>query len=217
MESLRSFLAPLTDWMPAELRDKLPLEAWWGIYAAATLLALILVILAFRGLVRALFGGRRQPESVEQEPIEDLARFPPLPPLRPGRRLWVYHAPARVRLVVAAPAGKVADLDATAVEALLDAVLPGLGTTATRDHARIRTWPPQLSRDGFIASFHRRTRKPDPDGQASHWVLVAGKAQVGPKPVLLGLALWTEEPTTLGSLHLDAHQWFDALRMRDER
>jgi hypothetical protein len=217
VEQLRTTLAPLTDWLPPEVRDKLPVEAWWGIFAVAALLGLLLLFTLLRALGRALFGGRRLPAELPQEPVEDLATYPPPPQARGEWDLWVYHLPARLRLVVAAPAGKYADVDATAVERLLDAVLPGLGATAARDRASIRIWPPQLSKEGFAASFIRRTRRPEPDGQPSHWVLVAGKAMAGPQAVLLGLALWTDEPSNLGRVYLEPHQWFDVLRLRDRR
>ena len=130
--------------------------------------------------------------------------------------LSVYHVPVRLRLVVVAPAGKEADLDATAAEKLLEGVIPGLGSVVARDRPRIRLWPPQLSHQGFNATFHRCTPKPEPEGQPSRWVLLAGRALAGRQPVLLGLALWAEEPNTLGRMNLEPHQWLDVLRLRDE-
>jgi len=133
-----------------------------------------------------------------------------------GVDLTVYHVAVRLRLVVLAGAGKEADVDATAVEKLLERVVPGLGAIAQRDRPRIRVWPWQRSQQGFVAAFHRCTIKGEPEGQPSRWVLVGGRAKVGGQPVLLGLGLWAERPNDFGRLTLEPHQWLDVLRLRPE-
>jgi hypothetical protein len=216
MDDLRTLLKPLTDWLPAELRDKLPVEAWWGILAVAAILVLVLLLLILRGIGRALFGRRAAPAP---PPDEDVIRLDeiPLPLSQAARKLWVYHLPARLRLVVAAPAGAQRDVDATSIERLLDRVIPGLGKVAEQDRPRVRIWPPQLSHQGFEMSFSRRAKKREADGRPSRWVLVAGRANAGGQPVLLGLALWTDEPNTLGRVHLEGPQWLDVLRLSAAR
>jgi hypothetical protein len=119
-----------------------------------------------------------------------------------------------LRLVVVAPSGREGDVDATAVEKLLDRIVPGLGGVARNDRPRIRVWPAQLSQQGFNAAFHRCTPKREGEGQPSRWVLVAGRAVVGRQPVMLGLGLWAEEPGTIGRLSLEPHQWLDVVRLR---
>jgi hypothetical protein len=214
MDDLRKALAPLTDWMPPEVRDRLEVEVWWLILLALALLALLIVGRLVRRVGRTLFAARESSPERDRDLPEDL-RDCPLPRGTPaGHTLTVYHLPARLRLVIVAPAGKDADVDATHVEALLDLVLPGLGKVAARDRPRIRVWPPQLSHQGFAASFHRRTPRPEPEGEPSRWVLAAGRAHAGRQPVLLGLGLWTDEPNTLGRLTLEPHQWLDVLRLR---
>lgn len=96
---------------------------------------------------------------------------------------------------------------------LLDRVVPGLGTVAAQEGARIRVWPPQVSQQGFTLAFHRRTQRPEEAG-LSHWVLAAGRAQSGRQAILLGLALWTDEPTSIGRLAIDTYQWLDVLRIK---
>jgi hypothetical protein len=184
----------------------------------AVFLALVLLLaLAWtvRALFRALLGRRvRAPIDADSEYIEDLAHCP-MPQGQPGDwRLTVYHLPVRLRLVVVAPMGRDADLDATAVEQLLDHVVSGISDVARRDRPKIRVWPSQLSHTGFATAFHRRIRKPEPDGLASRWVLVAGRAQMGRQPLLLGMALWADEPNMVGRLTLEPHQWLDVLRLR---
>jgi hypothetical protein len=60
----------------------------------------------------------------------------------------------------------------------------------------------------------RCTVKCEPDDQPSRWVLVAGRALGGRQPVMLGLGLWAEQPSTVGRLNLEPHQWLDVLRLR---
>ncbi len=213
MDKLREFLQPLTDFIPTDIRTKLPLEAWWGIIAIAVVVALLLVFAALRGFFRLLFGRRQKQEVIPPEEIEHLESCP-LPPLSASQILWIYHLPARLRLVVVAPAGTVNDISTSDLPSLFDRVIPGLGTIVSQDKPRIRLWPPQLSKHGFDVTFRRRTQKAEPEGAPSRWVLLAGKANAGGKPILLGLALWTDEPSTLGHLHLEPHQWLDLLRIR---
>jgi hypothetical protein len=105
-------------------------------------------------------------------------------------------------------------VDATAVEKLLERVLPGLGAVAAHDRPKIRVWPAQLSEQGFATTFHRCTVKREPEGEPSRWVLLAGRALAGRQPVLIGLGLWADEPSTVGRLTLNPHQWLDVLRLR---
>jgi hypothetical protein len=201
--------------MPPEMRDLLAPEVWWLIELAAALLALLLVGMTLRSLGRALFGKKGGKKKAWDESARIVLNDCPLPVRPPGeRRLFVYHLPARLRLVVVAPPGTEHDVDATAVEKLLERVLPGLGAVAAQDKPRIRVWPAQLSQQGFTNSFHRRTVKEEPEGEPSRWVLAAGRATAGRQPVLLGLGLWADEPNTLGRITLGPHQWLDVLRLR---
>jgi hypothetical protein len=214
METIKSTLEPLTRHLPAEVRDFLDGGGWWLVLGVLALLVLLLVWAVLKRLARALFGRRTgSADNWDEELDIDLADCP-LPVRLPGdRQLTVYHVPVRLRLVVLAPAGKDHRVDATQVEKLLDRVVPGLGTAALVDRPRIRVWPPQLSHHGFAASFHRRTPRPEEEGQPSRWVLLAGRALVGRQPVLLGLGAWADDPTALGRMTLEPHQWLDVLRL----
>jgi hypothetical protein len=165
-------------------------------------------------LWRALFHRRPADTDFDKALREDLESCPQPPPMAGPTQLTVYHVPVRLRFVVVAPAGHEGEVDATAVEKLLDLVLPGLGEVARRDRPRIRVWPPQFSQQGFSLSFFRRAVRPEPEGEPSRWVLVAGRAQVGRNPVLVGLGLWAEQPNTLGQITLEPHQWLDVVRLR---
>jgi hypothetical protein len=210
-------LPPLAE-SPSELLDRLQTYLpegvpAWAVAAATGLLLLLVLFLLLRKLWRALFGRRQTEDAWDRELAIDLDECP-LPTRPPGeRRVTVYHQPVRLRLVVLAPVGRDGDVDATAVEKLLDKVVPGLGAAAQIDRPRVRVWPAQVSQHGFAAAFHRHTRKAARRDELSRWVLVAGRAQAGRQPVMLGLGLWADEPNTLDRVNLDPHQWLDVLRL----
>jgi hypothetical protein len=185
----------------------------WAVAAAGGLLVLLLLVLLLRALWRALFRRKARPGEWDRE-LDIVLDECPLPVKPPGeRRLTLYHLPVRVRLVVLAPVGKEGAVDATAVEQLLDRVIPGLGGVATTDRPRVRVWPAQMSHHGFSAAFHRHTPKAAQRGEPSRWVLVAGRAQVGRQAVMIGLGLWADEPNTIDRVTLEPHQWLDVLRL----
>jgi hypothetical protein len=128
--------------------------------------------------------------------------------------LTIESWPVRLRLVVVAPAGKSSDIDAGAVEALLEQVVRGLGAFVKEDKPRIRVWPPQLSKEGFAPTFHRLTHSPDAAGQPSRWILLAGPTPARPRSFLLGLALWADEPTPVSRASVEADRWVDLLRIK---
>jgi hypothetical protein len=180
---------------------------------AGGLLVLIVLFFLLRKLWRALFSRGKEPDAWDRERDIDLDDCP-LPTRPPGeRRLTVYHQPARLRLVVVAPVGRDGDIDATAVEAMLDKLVPGLGAVAQTDRPRVRVWPAQMSQQGFAAAFHRHTPKAAGRGEPSRWVLLAGKGQVGRQAVMVGLGLWSDEPNTIDRVNVGSHQWLDVLRL----
>ena len=199
----------LNDLLPPPARNFLDQGGWWLVFGVAVLLVLLFLLVLAARLFR-----RRPAPDLDAGLREDLASYPPPPAAAGARRLLVEGHPARVRLVVLAPVGKQAQLDAAKAEPLLEHVRRGLGATAQHDRPRVRVWPPQLSHQGFAVKFHRLTQKPDPDGRPSHWALLAGRARVGQHYILLGLALWTDEPTTLGRLSLEPDQWPLVLNVR---
>lgn len=206
MDEIRKQLAPLTDAIPPEFRDLLPVEAWWLVEAVLALLALVVLGTLLKRILKPIFT-RRPKIDWDVDLHEDLNALP-LPGGRP--ELAVYHIPASVRLVVVAPGGKGVVVQGPVIPQLLDRVVPGLGAVVQRDRPRVRVWPAALSHMGFGNTFHRCTPTGEPEG-ASHWVLLAGRAQAGSVPVFIGLALWTEQPTNLGRLNLEEDEWRRAL------
>src|SRR5215468_7010987 len=211
MDELRERLAFLTDWIPDEVREWAPVEIWWLAYLAVALLALLIVGTILRALFVALFH-RKPPVTSEWEPDlrEDLSQTP-LPNSPPVAS--VYHVPARLRLIAVASASKGVEIDPHTIAELLDRAVPGLGKLVRHDRPRIVLWPSPISELGFQGSFHRATptgHKPD---QPSQWVVLAGRARGGGEAVFIGLALWTDEETTLGRKNLKAGEWLEVLRL----
>jgi len=211
MDVLQEKLQPLIDLLPDTVR-----EYWAVVFGVAALLIILIILALLRAVFRAVFGTKKAlQEDWGKKLREDLSDYPP-PPGAPGKqRLTVYHVPVRVRLVVLAPAGKELEIEASQAGDLLNRVIPGLGSVAAHDRPRIRIWPPQLSQQGFATAFFRHTITGTKEGQPSPWILVAGRSQFTQPTVLLGFALWAEEPTNLGRLSLEPHQWLDVLRIKE--
>ena len=98
-----------------------------------------------------LRGGKKKTEPGSGL-LEDLSAYPPPPPRKSQRRLTVQGRPSRMRLIVMAPVGKRDLREFGEPEDLLNRVVHGLGDVAREDRPRIRTWPPQLSKQGFAPS-----------------------------------------------------------------
>jgi hypothetical protein len=187
------------------------LSSVWVLYAAAAV-GVVMLLLIVAALAR---WGRRKPAGSEDGFEEDLSDYP-MAPRKPGsHQLTVHGRPVRLRLVVVAPVGKQPFAEGGAVEALLDQVLRGLGQAAQHDKPRVRTWPPQLSQQGFAPTFFRRTRCPDRAGAPSHWVMAAGPARAGGKPVLLGLAMWGDDEAPMEQIILAETEWDKALQVKN--
>jgi len=215
MEDLKQMTRPLTERLPEEVRNFLEGGGGGLVLGILGLVFLLALSSALRRLVKLLFRRARGAAADWDAPLRiDLAECP-LPVAAPGPfRLHIYHLPVRLRLVVVAPVGTEAFVDAITVEKLLDRILPGLRELTERDRPRIRVWPAQMSQQGFGAAFHRRTRQTRTRRRALAWILAAGKARAGTQTVMLGLGLWADEPCTLDRLTLEPHQWLDVLRIR---
>ena len=210
MDVLQEKLQPLIDLLPERVR-----EYWAVVFGALALLISLIILALLRAVFRAVFATKKTlQEDWGKKLREDLSDYPP-PAGVPGKRLTVYHVPVRVRLVVLAPAGKELEIESSQAEDFLNRVIPGLGGVAAHDRPRIRVWPPQLSQQGFATAFFRHTIMGTKEGQPSPWILVAGRSQFTQPTVLLGLALWAEEPNNLGRLSLEPHQWLDVLRIKE--
>jgi hypothetical protein len=156
-----------------------------------------------------------RPKLKEVDPeaglAQNLAEYPP-PPVAPGkRRLTVKKQPARLRLIVVAPVGRKDAPNASQAAVLADHVLHGLSDVIRADKPRVIVWPSQLSNAGFAPTFFRLVRRPEPEHIDSRWVLVAGPATAKGQKILLGLALWADEPNDLDRIAVEPDQWNEVL------
>jgi hypothetical protein len=177
------------------------------IYAAAGLGALVVLFVLFKILT-----GKKKHPNLEKGMGENLADYPPAPPVGP-KQLHVNGVPVRIRLVVIAPAGNQQAVSADNAAEILNDIRKGLGGLLKSDKPRIKVWPPQLTLPGFAPTFHRLVKSPDAGKKMSEWVKVAGVAKIGGKPVLLGLALLADEPCKIGELKLDHMDWAETLQV----
>lgn len=178
------------------------------IFGAAAVVVLLVVLVVLKNV---LF---RKPKVDPDAGLdEDLAEYPP-PPAKGTHQLMFEGRPVRLRLVVLAPSGNNVRITADQAEGVLEAVLPGLGGVADLDRPRIKVWPPQLSQAGFAPTFERHVTRPEPKGKPSKWILVAGPAKAGAKPILVGLALLAGEPSTRGGVHVNMSQWPELFRVK---
>jgi hypothetical protein len=208
MERIEEFLKPVIDLLPEQLR-----EYWLVTFGVAALIILLPLAWYKRRLLRALIGLPPRPVREAPKLDEDLTQLVPPSDLPGARRVFIEGVPARLRLAVVAPPGKGEPIAETAVGEVLDQVHWGLGAIARQDQAVVRVWPVQITTKGFPAVFHRNLHKAEREGQPSHWVLLAGPTPARPRSVLLGLALWTDEATSIGLLTMDASQWMKTLHI----
>lgn len=191
--------------------DGLPdlVRAYW--VPAAIGLGLLVAILV---LLRIAASRKKKYPDLERGQREDLASYPPAPVVAGPRPLSINGVPVRLRLVVVAPTGKLQEtILPDHVPELLDDVLRGLGGFVRTDKPRIKVWPPQLSVAGFAPTFHRLVESPDPADRPSRWVKLAGPARTRQRPILLGLALWADEPCQLGDVHVETTEWGELLQV----
>lgn len=157
---------------------------------------------------------RKGKEKEDPEaPLRDELGALPAPPKGPRHyQLKVLNQPVRLRLVVIAPMGK---RTLGKVDSALEQIFRGLGEVALDDKPRVRIWPPQLSASGFAPTFFRVTKRPDPEGKPSRWILLAGPARAGTMPVLLGLAVQADTPLQMGLMTMTETKWNEVLRVEN--
>jgi len=194
----------------AQAEDVLkPLQDNWIL--AAVVVGLLVAILVVLKIARSR---KKEPPDLEKAWREDLKTYPLAPAAADPRRLTVNGIPGRLRLVVMAPTGKTQEnIMPDNVAELLNNVVRGLGAFVATDRPRINVWPPQLSITGFAPTFHRLVESPDSADRPSRWVKLAGPARTGKPPILLGLAIYADEPCQLGDINVETTEWGELLEV----
>ena len=184
---------------------------WLAICVVTAIVFLLVLLSALRRWQRP------RNDILELELLEQLAGYPPAPPLPGGaKQLSLYGLPVRLRLMVLGPLGHDAGaITGDDVNPIVERMVPGLAERLSHDLPRIRLWPTQLSQSGFLAAFRRNTELPDGEDRVRRWVLVMGKVLYQGRPIAVGLALQSSEANTLGPVVLQhAHQWMEVLRLQ---
>jgi hypothetical protein len=202
--------------LPKELVDQLPEELReYALYlfGGIVCIGLFLVLLMLLAIAKFLFGGKSK-KGAAPKLVENLEEYPELKPSTGDRQLRVEGVPVRIRLVVVAPAGTLSEVDPDEVGAMLSKILPGLEEIYAKDKPRVKVWPKQVSYQGFANHFHRCMITGAKPGEQTRWVLVAGRAKLGKYQIMLGLALQSVKPNTVGRRTVDSHEWASILRVR---
>jgi hypothetical protein len=180
MEAAPKFLIDL---FPEEIRDYATYILGGGVCLFALFGLLIMISLA-----KFLF--RRKPNPAKDLKLEeDLTSYPELKSSSGDRQLRVEGVPARLRLVVVAPAGTASEVDVDKLPAVFEEIVLGLGEIFKHDKPRVREWPTQVSYQGFGTHFHRNMLTGQKEGEQTRWVLVAGRVKVGKQQMMLGLGI----------------------------
>jgi hypothetical protein len=197
------------DLLPEGLRE-------YALYlvGGAVCIGAVIVLMLLLAVVRFLFGGRGKKTKDDGKLAENLADYPELKKTSGDRQLRAEGVPVRMRLVVMAPAGTAWDLEMDEVPAILEKVIPGLGEIYKYDKPRIKIWPTQVSYQGFANHFHKNMKTGGEEGEQTRWVLVAGRIKVGKKQYMLGVALQSIKPNTIGRQIVDSHEWATILKVR---
>jgi hypothetical protein len=199
----------LTNILPDALRD----YALLIVVGGACIVGIVVLLLLY-ALVRLLFRGKAKPVSAEPSLAENLAEYPDLKKTSGDRQLRAEGVPVRLRLVVVAPAGTGSDIDIDDLEETLEKILPGLGEIYKNDKPRVKIWPTQVSYQGFANHFHKNTHTGGGEGELTRWALVAGRVRLGKQQLMLGVALQSIKPNTIGRRTVDSHEWASILRVR---
>jgi hypothetical protein len=196
------------DFLPESVRDY-ALYIFGGTLCVGGIIGLLILFAIFR----LLFGGKAKVVTTK-DLTEDLTEYPDLKANSGDQQLRVEGVPARLRLVVIAPAGTASDLDVDELKELLDQIVAGLGAIYQYDKPRVKIWPTQVSYQGFGTHFHKCMRTGAEEGEPTRWALVAGRVKVGKRQFMLGLALQTIKPNTIGRRTIDSQEWATVLRVR---
>ncbi len=205
--------APLPQ-LPEPATSFLENGGWLVILGVATIFGILAAGLVVVALLRKRGAAARNKRDRATDLAIDLDAIAPAEWESGNKHLRVEGLSVRLRLVVLASVGRGQVLSASMASGILDRVVPGLGDMVIDDRPVIHVWPVQLSHEGFANLFHRNTPLPEGEDEPSCWILMAGRAQVGAQPILIGLGVQSSKPTTVGRKRLEAHQWASVLRIR---
>ena len=183
-----------------------------AVYAVVVAIAAVVLLLVWK-----VFGGRRQ--VVHERPVGltvDVGSLGTAGPPAGPPVLEFYYVPVRLAAVIVAPAGRGRELPPiNQLDAVFEAILPGLSQVGAAHRPLVRRWPAQLSVTGFAHTFFQHVRLPGDAGKGSPWSSAAGVAKLKGHSVMAGLVLRTESATTHGQVTIDSEEkWLGILRVK---
>ncbi|NQU25553.1 MAG: hypothetical protein HQ567_30070 [Candidatus Nealsonbacteria bacterium] len=183
-----------------------------AVYTAVAAIAAVVLLLVWKVL-----GGRKK--VVHDRPTEltvDVGSLGSAGPPPGSPVLEFYYEPVRLAAVIVAPAGRGHELPPiNQLDAVFEAILPGLSQVVAAHKSLVRRWPAQLSVTGFALTFFKYVRLPGDAGKGTPWSSVAGVAKLKGHSVMAGLVLRTELPTNHGQVTIDSEEkWLGILRVK---
>ncbi len=187
------------------------MAALGGVVCAVVFLLLIVVV-----VITILRRRQRKQEPAAPDLRVDVSKLPAQGPPITGPRLEFYGVPVRLAVLVLAPAGRGSCVpDGQSFEQALDSLLPGLVEVVKVHRPLIRSWPYQLSTQGFVHAFFGNLALPGDHGKGTPWCAVAGRFQSGDQQLLAGLVCVANKPNALGQVTIQQlGLWLDVLRVK---
>jgi hypothetical protein len=215
LDPLYSMLRPITQHLPLPAQDFLDQGGWLLVLPALAGLAIAWPKI-HRGRKRLHHRKRKQRSDPDAHLRVQLSEIGESITALGARQLTVQGQPARLRLVVFAPAEATAVMAAnTPHEPLLDAVLPGLKQIASGDFPKVLRWIDPRACDGFRSTVVERVRFPDSADESSRWVLLVGDVAMPQGRYHLAAGVRTANPTPARVLEVSSGKWAELFGIRD--
>jgi hypothetical protein len=224
LQEMDKELAPLLKHLPEPVQHFLDNGGWWWILGICGFLALLWV----RSILHRLREALRTPRKPKRRKQRAGARPPRLKEnlgmVGAGftdegpDQIVVQGLPARLRLVILSPGSKGGgELSEEMADRVLDWIKPGLAEVAANDQPGVRVWPASYSFDGFALTLQANVPIPEPKGERSHWVVVAGDVHIGRAVVHVGLAFYAQERNSLRHVQVKRERWPKVLAIKQSR
>jgi len=184
-----------------------------GLLKYAIIATIVLAIVYF--VLRIL----RKPKPASAAPADmgiDVKGLLDQGPPPAGPVLHFYNVPVRLAALVLAPAGRARQLPpVNQLDAVADALVPGLSQVIAAHRPVVRRWPAQISSRGFALAFFNRAKLPGEGGKGTPWCAAAGPFKLGKTPIMAGLVMRAAAPASLGHVIIEQEaQWLDVLRVK---
>ncbi len=221
LDQLDEDLGPVTRHLPEPVQEFLAKGGWWVVLGGCA----VIVLLWVRALIRRLFHGIHRPKKKKRKMKkvgfklkENLAWIGKGFTEEGPQQFTVKGLPAHMRLIILSTGNKSGgDLSEDMADRILDWIKEDSALVASYDQPGVRLWPPFYSQDGFASNLAANVPIPEPPGRKSHWVLLAGRVKMGRAVINVGIALYTDEASSLRLVKIRGDRWLDVLGVTDTR